>query len=634
MLSPMSRASLLAAAFAALLPAPAALAADRPNVLWLTCEDISPDLGCYGSTYARTPALDRLAAEGVLYSNAFGITGVCAVNRSCLVTGMYSSSIGSQGMRSTIRLPEAIRCTGELLREAGYYATNNSKTDYNFPVPAEAWDACSGQAHYRDRKPGQPFFAVFNYTGTHESQIWKQNYERHAKKLRPGELHDPEDVPIPPFHPDVSTVRRDWTNYHDLITVLDHWIEQKLEELEASGVAEDTIVWFYSDHGAGMPGCKKWVWGSGLHVPLIIRFPDKWKHLAAGPPGTRTDRLVSFVDFAPTLLSLTDIEIPEVMQGVAFLGRQAGPPRKYIYGIRDRMAERFDIVRVVRDRRYQYLRNWYPHVPWSQFTSYTERMPTMQIWRELSEQGRLSGPPARYFQEKPAEELYDTQRDPHQVHNLAADPDWRDVLQRMRAASRDWMRRTHDLGLLPEHEMLRRASGRTQYDVARDSEANPLEELLAAADLANERDPERLEQLVGLLSDGEHPAVRWWAAVGLVALRGRAKPAEDALREALRDPAPNVRVAAAEALCQLECHAEALPVLNAALAHEASLIRLRAMNVLDRQGERACAALDAMRAAKMPAKTPTGERDHPSDYLNRMVDYVPPRCSTSPISPR
>ncbi|MBN2293620.1 MAG: sulfatase-like hydrolase/transferase, partial [Pirellulales bacterium] len=256
----------------------------RPNVLWLTCEDISPNLGCYGDDYAITPNLDRLAEQGVRYTQAVGICGVCAVNRSCLITGMYPSTIGSQDMRSLIRLPKSIPTYSELLRKAGYYCTNNSKTDYNFPTPVEAWDECSAKAHWRNRAPEQPFFAVFNYTGTHESQIWETNHRRHAAKLRHDELHDPKEAPVPAFHPNTPEVRRDWANYYDNITALDHWIGARLEELKKAGLEEDTIIFFYSDHGVGMPMCKKWVWDWGLRVPLLIYFPKKYRHLAPDGP--------------------------------------------------------------------------------------------------------------------------------------------------------------------------------------------------------------------------------------------------------------------------------------------------------------------------------------------------------------
>ena len=252
------------------------VSAERPNILWISCEDISPNLGCYGDRYASTPQLDRLALQAVRYTQAFGITGVCAPNRSCLITGVYPCSLGSQDMRCVIRLPDTVRCFPEYLRAAGYYCTNNAKTDYNFPVPKTAWDECSRQAHWRKRPPGKPFFSVFNLEVSHESQIRvpdRQFFENTAR-LTPEQRHDPAKAPVPPLHPDQPEVRRDWARYYDNITAMDYQAADLLAELEAAGLAEDTIVFFFGDNGAGMPGCKKWIWQSGLHVPLWSGFPQ------------------------------------------------------------------------------------------------------------------------------------------------------------------------------------------------------------------------------------------------------------------------------------------------------------------------------------------------------------------------
>ncbi|NQT16578.1 MAG: sulfatase-like hydrolase/transferase [Planctomycetes bacterium] len=592
---------------------------ERPNVLWITCEDISPNLGCYGDSYARTPVLDALSAEGVRYTEAYGITGVCAPNRSCLITGVYPSTLGSHGMRSTTRLPGQVKCFGEYLRAAGYYVTNNVKTDYNFPTPKTAWDESSRKAHWRKRKEGQPFFSVFNFTVCHESQIRQADasFFKKTERLTSDQRHDPARVSIPPFHPDTPEVRQDWARYHDLITAMDYQAGDVLQELEEDGLAEETIVFFFSDHGAGMPGCKKWVWESGLHVPLVVRFPEKYRRWSPGEPGSASDRLVSFVDFGPTVLSLAGVEIPPHMQGRAFLGPQAAQPREYVYAIRDRMAERYDTVRVVRDRRYQYMRNYAPQVTWSQFISYTEEMPTMKVWRRLFEEGKLDTVQARYFSPtKPVEELYDTKADPHQIRNLAGDSAHRSALERMRAASAVWMKQTHDLGLLPEYEVHRRAEGCTPYAVGHDARLNPLDRLLPAADLANRAGVEDLAEVVRLLDDDE-PAVRYWGATGLVTLGDAAAPAAEALMKALEDPAPNVRIAAAEALSNVGRLDEAMPVLIAGLKHPTPFIRLRAMNVLDRLGERARPAVSAMKQARLEAKS------HVGGYVGRMVEYVP-----------
>jgi len=589
----------------------------RPNVLWLTCEDISPNLGCYGDDYAITPSLDRLAEQGVRYTQAVGICGVCAVNRSCLIAGMYSSTIGSQDMRSRIRLPDSIPTYSKVLRKAGYYCTNNVKTDYNFPTPREAWDECSHKAHWRNREPGQPFFAVFNYIGSHESQIWKANHRRHAATLSDDELHDPAKAPVPPFHPNTPKVRRDWANYHDNITALDHWIADRLKELQDAGLADDTIVFFYSDHGAGMPMCKKWVWDWGLRVPLIIRFPKKYRQLAPDDPGSVCDRLVSFVDFPPTLLSLVGVDVPKHMQGKAFLGEQAQPPRRYAFAIRDRMAEWFETIRVVRDTKYQYHRNFMPHLSWAPFCSYTLRMPTAQVWTRLHEQGKLNAVQDRFFHSKPTEELYDLQTDPHMTHNLAGDPDHAEILGRMRQELHNWQLRTRDLGLLSEYEMHGRAANSTQYEVGQSEQSYPLERILPVAELAGERDARNLPKLLTLLDDDE-PVIRWWATLGLVMLGKQAGPAKPALVKSLEDDSPLVRVAAAEGLFQLGEVDQARSTLIDALSHPTPFVRLRAMNVLYRMGDDARPALPAIKKASMKGI-------YPAEYLNRMVGFLPKR---------
>jgi uncharacterized sulfatase len=291
--------------------------APRPNILWISCEDISPNLGCYGDHYACTPHLDRLASQGVRYTNIYGITGVCAPNRSCLITGMYPCSLGSQDMRCVIKLPETVKCFPEYLRAAGYYCTNNAKTDYNFPVPKTAWDECSRKGHWRNRPAGKPFFSVFNLEVSHESQIRVPDelFFKNTARLTPQQRHDPARAPLPPLHPDLPEVRRDWARYYDNITAMDYQAADLLAQLEADGLAEDTIVFFFGDNGAGMPGCKKWVWESGLHVPLLVRFPKKYDRWAPAPPGGVCDRMVSFVDFAPTVLSLAGVSIADAGEG-------------------------------------------------------------------------------------------------------------------------------------------------------------------------------------------------------------------------------------------------------------------------------------------------------------------------------
>lgn len=619
----MVRATVLALllALTAGVAAPAAEPGQRPNILWITCEDISPNLGCYGDTYAVTPNLDRLATQSVRYTQAFAPIGVCAPSRSSLILGMWAPSVGSQHMRCAGVLPDFIKGFPAYLREAGYYCTNNVKTDYNLKdEPAfkrVAWDESSNKAHWRQRKAGQPFFSVFNFTTSHESQIrlGEKEYQKRTADYTAKERHDPARAPLPPYHPDTPEVRKDWARYADMITFMDRQAGEVLRQLEADGLAEDTIVFYFSDHGAGMPRSKRWLYDSSVRVPLLVRFPKKFEQAAPGAAGSSSDRLVSFVDFGPTVLSLAGVKVPEHMQGKPFLGAQAAAPRQYVYGFRDRMDERYDLIRSVRDRRYKYIRNYMPHLPYfhHQYISYMYEMPTMRIWQRLADAGTLSGPPAVFMAKtRPMEELYDTGADPHEVHNLAASPAHQETLRRLREAHRQWQKEIIDLGLLPEADLRTRFGNTPPYvAVRRTPTAYPFDRIAAAADLANRRDPAARPQLVDLLQDAD-PAVRYWGAVGLGALGETGAPAADALRAALRDAAPIVRVAAADGLCRQGRPEPALPVLIQALQDNNEWVRLAAVNVLDRLDGQAQPAADALRQARKDS----------NGYVVRVVEHA------------
>lgn len=456
----------------------------RPNFLWISTEDMSPDMGCYGDKYAVTPNLDGLASQGVRYSRVFSHAGVCAPTRSGIITGMYPTTIGTQHMRCQGVPPHDVKCFPEYLRAAGYYCTNKVKTDYQFDPPLTAWDECSGKAHWRNRPKGSPFFAVINFTITHESQIRNRSPEmlKRLNSLGPEERHDPAKAVLPPYYPDTPKVRQDWAQYYDIITLMDKQAREVLDQLEADGLAEDTIVWFWGDHGRGLPRGKRWIYDSGSRVPLIIRVPEKWRALAmpdnpdALKPGGTDDDLVAFIDFAPTMLSLAGVEIPKHIQGRAFLGRQKGRPRDYVFGGRDRMDEAYDLIRTVRDKRFRYIRNYMWHVSRSQDIDYMNQMPTMQEMRRLhakavetQDLASLRGPQGQYFEPtKPVEELYDTAADPHEVNNLAGDPKYKDVLDRMRAAHLEWCRETRDMGLIPEpiFDEMKRPEGKFEQTAA------------------------------------------------------------------------------------------------------------------------------------------------------------------------
>jgi uncharacterized sulfatase len=590
----------LALAFPAAAPAVSSPGTEsRPNILWITTEDLSPVLGCYGDDYAVTPNLDRLAARGVRYTRAFAMASVCTPARSCLITGVYSSSMGTQHLRGPQPLSPQIRCFTEYLREAGYYCTNNSKEDYNFPTPRTAWDESSGKAHWRNRRSGQPFFSIFNFITTHQSRVRypRDQFEKITARVASDQRHDPERAPLPPYYPDTPRVRQDLAQLYDLVTAMDMQVQDLLDQLKQDGLSEDTIVFFYSDHGTGMPRGKRWLFDSGIHVPLIIHFPPKYQHLAPGKPGASTDRLVSFVDFAPTILSLLGLPIPAYMQGSAFLGSAAGPDRQHVFAIRDRVDEVYEMSRAVRDPRYLYIRNFMPHRARMQYSDYSERAATRQEIRRLAAEGSLAGSAAHLISPvKPPEELYDTQADPHQLNNLISSSAHQRISERLRGELRQWMIGTRDTALLPELEMIARSRGGSPYDMGQSEEQFDVRRVLAAAQLVG-RGPESLDALTAHLADAD-AGVRFWAATGLAAMGRRAEPAKDALLNALTDTSPDVRFAAAEALCAIGGEKRALPILLRVLRESDPVMQLYAAISLANIGAKAGPVIQQIEAAR------------------------------------
>ena len=585
------------------LTAQVTLAADLkpPNFLWISTEDISAHLGCYGDPHANTPNLDQLAREGVRYSQAFVVAGVCAPCRSSVITGIYPTTLGTQHMRCRARLPAAVKCFTQYLRAAGYYCTNSSKTDYQFKVPVEAWDQSSGRAHWRNRPdPQQPFFAVFNYTTTHESRIASdQRYQQATESLPQRLFHDPAKLTtLPPYYPDTPVTRKDWARNYDLISAMDRQAGELLKQLKQDGLLDNTIVIFWSDHGIGLPRGKRWLYDSGMHVPMIVRIPEALRVKGQGKPGTVNDELVSLIDLAPTLLNLAGIEIPEVMQGRAFLGENLSPPRNYVYGARDRMDERYDIIRAVRDQRYKYLRNYEPFKAYYQYMNTPEKGASMRELRRVHALGKLPPAAERFMADhKPVEELYDLTTDPHEVRNLANSPKHRSILKRMREAHLEWVLETRDLGLLPEPEIVRREEQlKSRYMILRQPQGAALvQDLRKTAGLSLggvEAIPELLERV-----DAKDPAVRYWAFIGLGNLGTRALAAEKITRAALSDEAPSVKIAAARALCHMNQPEPALPVLVEQLKSQHEWVRLNAAIVLDEIDQQARPVIKDLQAA-------------------------------------
>lgn len=428
----------------------------RPNILWLSIEDISPRFGCTGDPIARTPNIDRLAAEGRRYTNAFSTAGVCAPSRCAIITGMYQTSIGGHHMRTThtnaaapemptpyeVVPPAYVKAFPEYLRAAGYYCTNNAKTDYQFAPPFSAWDVCGRDGHWRNREQGQPFFAVFNPTVTHESGMWPKD----AEQLKT----DPASVKLPPYIPDTAPARLAMARHYDNLERADARLGEVLAELEADGLADNTIVVLWSDHGEGLPRGKRWLYDAGIRVPLIVKWPG---HIGAGEV---SERLVSLVDLAPTMLSVAGVQTPLHMQGRPFLGPEA-VEREYAFAARDRHDEAYDMVRAVRDTRYKYIRNYHTELPYLLWIPYRNRHPALQeMWRLHAEDALEPPCDVMFRTPRPSEELYDTHIDPYELNNLAGEAGHAETLRRTRDALTKWQDEHGDLGLVPEAEMVGR----------------------------------------------------------------------------------------------------------------------------------------------------------------------------------
>ena len=446
---------------------------EKYNILWISCEDIGPVLGCYGNTGISTPNIDRLASEGILFENAYSTSGVCAPSRFSVITGMYPARVGAQNMRTgnhwgykepekesylsykqvrdkegnnvpeySVVPPDFVKCFTEYLRERGYYTTNNPKCDYQFNCPITAWDEVGGSATYKNRPVGMPFFSVFNLGVTHESQLWK--------KANDPLLADTSIIRIPDYYPDIEVVRSGVGRKYSNIMELDTQVEEILDELEREGLLDNTIIFFWSDHGGPLLRQKRAVGNSGLHVPLIVRFPDKRK------AGQRNKNIVSLMDLGPTVLSLAGIEPPSYMDGIPFLGAfKDSTAHRYAFGNADRFDEYTGMSRSVIDGRYVYIRNFMTHLPYTYRLKYREQVEMNKALIEMNERGELIGDAAYIFMDyHPREELYDLKNDPYEVRNLAGNTEYSDKLIELRKALAGWQLEIGDKGFIPESELI------------------------------------------------------------------------------------------------------------------------------------------------------------------------------------
>ncbi|MBK1832448.1 sulfatase-like hydrolase/transferase [Roseibacillus ishigakijimensis] len=546
-----------------------AFSTEKPNILWITSEDNGADwLGCYGNEQARTPHLDALAARSVRFANFYSNAPVCAVARSTILTGVYAPSQGTQHMRSRHPIPASHLPYVSYLREAGYYCTNASKTDFNREGDDKTvWDACHGKAHYKNRAEGQPFFAIFNLTESHESSLFPA---RIAQRRKSGQL-PPEprlalaEVEVPPYLPDLPEIRSDIADYHDTLTLMDRKVGEILAELEERGLAEDTIVFYYSDHGGALPRGKRYLKDTGVKVPLLIHVPAKWQQLAPHANGEVVSETAAFIDLAPTLLSLAGLPKPAPMLGRAFLGqhREEGDP--YVFLFADRFDDIYGMRRGLTDGRFKYIRRFSPHLPAAPYSFYQFGQKGWQAWRQAWQAGELSGRHAAIWEsDQPVEELFDTTADPWEVTNLADDPSYQVRLQAMREALAARMVRYRDTGLIPEPMFPQLAPGKPIADFAR-SHQEEWPELVELAFLASAREVDQVPLLRQKLA-AKSPLKRFWAAQGCLILGKQAAPAEPELKALLSDPFSANRIVAAQALAGLGQREAAVKQLLAELA--------------------------------------------------------------------
>jgi len=524
---------------------------DRPNILWITSEGNSAQwLGCYGNAQAITPQIDGLARDGVRFTRAFSNAPVCAVARSTLLTGVYAPSMGTQHMRSRYPVPTGYRPYVRYLRDVGYYCTNNAKTDFNIKGNDRAiWDECSGEAHYRNRGAGHPFFSIFNLTVSHESSLFPQT----VKKNRNGGIIprqsrlSPAEIDLPPYLPDLPEIRNDFAVYHDVMTAMDTQVGQVLDELQASGLADDTIVFYFSDHGGPTPRGKRYLEKTGVQVPLVIHVPEKWKHVCPFETGSQTGELVSFVDFAPTLLSLAGLEQQPQFQGRPFLGTRRIDPAAdavvFLFG--DRFDDIVGMRRGITDGRFKYIRRFTSWLPAAAYSYYPLTMPGWKAWQIAAGNKSLSG----YHQEiwetpQPVEQLFDLEHDPWETHNLATEFPSQLLIMQQRLKSE--MIAVRDTGLVPEGMFEELASEQPVVTYLKESGFD-FDSAAGLAFTVTSQSPGLADAIRDNI-DSDDPVFRYWAIVGCLAQNDLAEPFRQSLTARLSDAHACNRIAAAHAL--------------------------------------------------------------------------------------
>ena len=515
----------------------------RPNILWLVSEDNSTYwVSCYGSPNAKTPNIDQLAAEGFRYTHCYDNSAVCAPTRNTWLTGIHCISTGNQPMRSFYEIPAEVldHTYIDQLMAAGYQVSAKYKQDFNFEQ--RHWKKLKGNLKQDWGKiPGsKPFFIVRNYAESHESRAFPD-------KKKPVKT-DPDSMTLHAYHPDLPAIRQSYARYTDAVANMDKRIGENIAWLKKTGQYENTIIIYCSDHGGVMPRSKRFMYNSGTHCPLVIRIPEKYKHLwPAEKPGSTVDRLVSFVDMPKTWLALTGAEIPETYQGTIFLGPDTEPEPDHHFAYRGRADEALDMARAIRDKHHTYIKNYYPYIPNGQHLTYQWRILATQAWEKHFKEGKTNPVQSRYFLPRETEQFFDDKADWANINNLIDQTQHQQKVASLKQALRQQQTQYFDSGLLPEDMRNRRAAkhGITLYQLVRDPKLYPLAQYLDAADLALGANPENLPAFVKNLSNSDE-GMRWWAINGLKNLGPKAKSAQkEILHAAHNDTTQEVRILAA-----------------------------------------------------------------------------------------
>ncbi len=530
------------------------IAQEKPNVLWITIEDTSPQfIGCYGNKDAKTPVIDKLASDGVRFTNAFSCGTVSSPSRSCIITGVKTYKMGTGNHRSSYPIPDFIKGFPYYLQQEGYYTSNNFKTDYNVAnagkFTKEAWNESSNKAGWWNRKPGQPFFAVFNFMDSHQSRTMTFPYSWYEEnilgKLPLSDRIGDKEFEMPTFYNDTPEMRKEFARVYNSIKLTDNEIGDLINRLEKDNLKDSTIIFFYADHGEGEPRAKTNGINLGYRVPFVIWFPEMYKHLSPwGKAGVVTDELIDFEDLAPTLIAMAGAKIPDYLKGRVLIGEKRSKTTDHLVLSSDRADNGIDLVRSVTNGKYMYSRNFMPFMPEARYIRYVEAGEIKQLMRKDLEENKLNTIQRSIFNDRPAEFLFDIENDTWETNNLATKPEYKDLLNKMREQLKQEILQSRDVMLLPEYEMVLLSKSTTPYEFRLNDKEYPIDEIYNAAILSGYRGKNIIKKLMKLLKSSDK-VVRYWAALGL-----RSQSAKDLkcyskeIRKAVNDFYPPVAVTA------------------------------------------------------------------------------------------